>query len=207
MWLYTWLFEENPLLAFAFGLAVFVECIVAIFACKKQTAGAVFGVGAAVVGIFGLALSGMSATQNVLFRGVGCLLVFTGILYLFCLGIIAAWRKKQEKQRAIEMRNKRLEYVLPDRDNSFVRARLNTVLRVGEQEECSPQGEFRFAHARKLLTAIKQKSLSMPERLQVQDMEKLFYAYLQKDSLRAEEVQLLSDTFAALIKLAAKHSL
>ena len=105
------------------------------------------------------------------------------------------------------MQNKRLEYVLPDRDNGYVRARLNTVLHVGEREEGLPQGEFRFAHARKLLAAIKQKPLSTPERLQVQDMEKLFHVYLQKDSLRAEEVQLLSDTFAALIKLAAKHAL
>ncbi len=207
MWLCVWLFDKNPLLAFAFGTVVFVECIAAIFACKKQTAGAVFGVGAAAIGIYGLVLSGISAPQSVLFRGVGCLLVFTGILYLFCLGDIAVRRKKREKQRAIEMQNKRLEYVLPDRDNSFVRARLNTVLHVGEREEGLPQGEFRFAHARRLLTKIKDKPLSMPERLQVQDMEKLFCAYLQKDTLRAEEVQLLSDTFAALIKLAARHAL
>ena len=207
MWLYTWLFDKNPLIALALGAVVFVECIVALFAVKKQTAGVVLGVGALSVGAYGLITGGIAAPKSVLFRGVGCLLIFTGILYLFCLGLIAARRKKQEKKRAQEMQNKRLEYVLPDRDNGYVRARLNTVLHVGEREEGLPQGEFRFAHARKLLAAIKQKPLSTPERLQVQDMEKLFHVYLQKDSLRAEEVQLLSDTFAALIKLAAKHAL
>lgn len=207
MWLYTWLFDKNPFIAFAFGAVVFVECVVAVLAGKKQTAGAVLGVGALAVGAYGLVMGGISAPKSVLFRGVGCLLIFTGILHLFCLGVIAARRKKREKQREMELQNKRLEYVLPDRDNGYVRARLNTVLHVGEREEGLPQGEFRFAHARKLLAAIKQKPLSTPERLQVQDMEKLFHVYLQKDTLRAEEVQLLSDTFAALIKLAAKHAL
>ncbi len=119
--------------------------------------------------------------------------------------------QKEKKRLQKEAANRRAQFVLPDRDNTFVRARLHTALQEPTDikvQECDGEKreEFRFAYARKLLTKLKNAPLSATERLQAEDMEKTLGLCLQKERLRPEEIRLMSDTFAAVLKLAAKYA-
>ena len=112
-----------------------------------------------------------------------------------------------QNKREREERLRQLKYTLPQRDNSFIRARLHTAL---QPDVTSPAAEFspnfRLEHARQLLCKIKNSPLSPAERLQLADTEKLFYAYWKKESWTAEDVRLINEIFSYLLKLSAKYS-
>lgn len=189
-----WILEES----FAFWVVIGVGVLAVIVACKTQTTGVVLGVNSAATGVYALLY------PKAVYASV--LLIFTGVAYLLCTVTVAIVRGKEKKRLALARKRKQEEYLLPNRGNSYLRARLNTVLRTGDIDDSLPQEPLRLAHAKQLLSQVKAKELSTAERLQIQDMEKLFSVYLQKESLRAEEIRLLSDSFAALLKLAAKYA-
>ena len=194
-----WLFESSLPVLTAFSVAVGLVCIATGIACKTEITGICAGAAVTALGAFALSPSHT--------RSIAALAVVCGAEYVFTVAWVALKKRRRTKRQAAEAQRKRLQYTLPDRDNSYVRARLNTVLQVeNDRGEELSQGAFRFAHARKLLATLKEKPLSTAERLQAQDMEKLFAAYLQKDKLKAEEVRLLCDAFAALLKLSAKYA-
>ena len=120
----------------------------------------------------------------------------------------AQWwkRRKERKKRERENAARRSQFVLPDRDNTFVQARLYTALQPIENEQGEKKEEFRFEYARKLLTKLKNAPLSATERLQADDLEKTLGLCLQKERLQADEIRLISDTCAAVLKLAAKYA-
>jgi hypothetical protein len=114
--------------------------------------------------------------------------------------------RKERKKRQREEADRRAQFVLPDRDNTFVQARLHTALQSLPIEQGEKKEEFRFDYARKLLTKLKNAPLSVTERLQADDLEKTLGFFLQKERLQADEIRLISDAFAAVLKLAAKYA-
>ena len=118
-----------------------------------------------------------------------------------------AWKmRKERKKRQREEADRRARFVLPDRDNTFVQERLHTALQSLPIEPGEKKEEFRFDYARKLLTKLKNAPLSVTERLQADDLEKTLGFFLQKERLQADEIRLISDAFAAVLKLAAKYA-
>lgn len=120
-------------------------------------------------------------------------------------------RKKEKKRRMQAELKRREQFVLPDKDNSFIRARLHTALQDAntsllQESNGVKQESFRFDYVRKLLTRLKNAPLSTAERLQTEDLEKTLGYCLQKERLHTDDVRLVNDTFSAVLKLAAKYA-
>lgn len=131
-----------------------------------------------------------------------------GILFLQGVAFGVVWVKKQKRQARLkrEMRKKTIQYTLPARDNRFVRDRLNTVLNVApEEERTKRKNDVRLSYAIELLHKLKNKPLSVVDRLQVNDAEKTLGLFLEKQELSSADVRTLSDTMTAILKTSAKY--
>lgn len=150
-------------------------------------------------------------TEICIALGVAVLMsVLVSSFWYFLTLFIWLCRKRIQKRRARRAElTRRLQYTLPDRENSYVRARLNTVLQVPQERDYkrSDSGEpVRLSYAKKLLARVREEELSAAERLQAEDIGKTFAAYLQKPSWNSADLRVVNDTFAALLKLSAKYA-
>ena len=132
-----------------------------------------------------------------------------GFVYLFLFVGLTIREKidKRKKERAkIE---RRLQFALPDKDNSFVRARLNTVLRLDERPDfvmTALENDLSFSHARALLASLREAPLSTAERLETEEIAKMVALYLQKKDFTAQDAHTLNEAFARILKLSAKYA-
>lgn len=139
------------------------------------------------------------------------LAVLGGVIYLIGY-IVQSIEKAVKKRRAARAEiERRLQYTLPDKDNSFVRARLNTVLHVDgpptvERTE-KTENVLSLSHAQRLLARLREMQLSTADRLETEEMSRLLSAYVKKDSLSTSDMRTVNDTLAYLLKLSAKYSL
>ena len=128
----------------------------------------------------------------------------------YSVAIFFLWRSQKKMQRKKEREKiaRQIQYTLPDKDNTYVRARLNTALQV-EQEECE-EGEkapvVKMEYVRKLLIALKNAPLTKTERLETEEMTKLFSAFMCKEKWNAEDVCAISQLFSRVLKLSAKYA-
>ena len=113
-------------------------------------------------------------------------------------------RKRTERIERAEM-ERRLQYALPQRENAYIRARLQTSLRVEGAEE-SRQAHVRLGYARALLGKVRGAPLTVAERLQTEEMGKELALYRGKEIWTAEELRGLNDLCAVLLKLSAKYA-
>lgn len=134
------------------------------------------------------------------------------VLYLFvalCLHIRKAWQARKRKRANWE---KKLQFTLPDKDNAFVRARLNTVLSLQEKTDDAEwveerkQDSFTLSHARELLVKLKNKNLSLADRLETDEIAQTLKLYVRKENLTANDLRAVNDTLACLLKLSAKYA-
>ena len=146
------------------------------------------------------------AWRLAVYGGAG-LCVLGCVIYLGALGShvaqIRAWKRAQAAE---EERLQRLQYACPNRENSFARARLNALLQTEQGNNGVLAARVDTCYARKLLAAVLEKPLSATERLQAEDLQKIFTAYMQKPTWTAADTQELNDTFSVLMKLCARHS-
>ena len=121
----------------------------------------------------------------------------------------------QDARRARRERNveagRRAVYTFPDRENTFVRDRLNTSLR---QEEPAEEGEYgmedgklRLEHVRKMLQKLKTADLTPGDRLEADGISRRITLYATKDLLSGKEVRDLNDCLANVLKMTAKYAL
>ena len=103
-------------------------------------------------------------------------------------------------------------FTLPDRENTFVRDRLNTALRPEPPEEKAGEydledGKLRLDHVRKMLARLKAAELTPGDRLEAEGISRTITLYASKDLLTAKEVHELNDCLAAVLKMTAKYAL
>ena len=196
--------RENAAFACACGVGYFAFVAGAFFVSATGRAEVYCGISAALFGgwcIFATAYG--LAWELALYGGAGlCVLgsvIFLGALASNALQTSAYKRAKAEE----EGRQRRLQRILPNRDSAFVRARLNTLLG-GESDGGAARVDM--GYARKLLLSVQEKPLTFGERLQAEDLEKVFAAYLKKPTWTAEDLREVNDTFSVLMKLCAKYS-
>lgn len=135
------------------------------------------------------------------------LLTAAGIIYLFAAGGLLAKQKAWERCARKFEQERRLQYGLPDRENAYVQARLNTVLRMDErQERLAVTERVDLGYAKKMLSAVLEKPLSAGERLQAEDIGKSLGVYMQKSRWSTDDLRTVNDIFSVLMKLCAKYS-
>ena len=139
------------------------------------------------------------------FTCVSFILAFCVAMYFVHAMVALKKRKRREKLRRAEV-ERRLQYTLPQRDNAYIRARLQSSLQVETDDSEVKQVRVRLGYAWALLGKLRGAPLSIAERLQAEEMNKAFALYRRKESWTAEEVRGLNDLCAALLKLSAKYA-
>ena len=134
----------------------------------------------------------------------GIFAVWGGFAYFAGYVISASSRLSVRRKSERQEKRRDLQFTLPERENSYVRARLENVLRVGEKE-VDGVWKTEFAYAKSLLAKLKGAELSGVDRLQMEELAKLLALYGKKEKLSAADLPLINDAFAILLKLSAKY--
>ena len=138
--------------------------------------------------------------------------VFGGLTYLLLFLALSARRAVLERRRLRAETERRIQYTLPERDNTFVRARLHTALRSDNAFNAYTGGEntqkrsVRLAYAKTLLSKAKEAPLTVAERLQIEEMEKILALYYDKKEWTAEELRSVNELCSSLLKISAKYA-
>ncbi len=133
--------------------------------------------------------------------------IATGVAYALSFWWIALRRMAAERKSRRKEEGRRLKFVLPDRDNAYVRARLNTTLQT-ESKEFDLDKEsagVRLEYAQKMLAKVREVGLSPIERLDVEEMSGLVALYTKKERWSGSDMRALNEVFARLLKLSAKY--
>ena len=152
-----------------------------------------------------LAVSYVNLTYLCLALGALCFLQFCIFAYLF--GKKLAMRKREKFEQA----NRDLKFMLPDRENSFVRDRLKGPLQPKEEKKEEPTAllkdlDLRLDYTRKTISKLKASELTPADRLEVNRISKTVTFYALKNALSPTEMRSLNDCFSRLLKLTAKYA-
>ena len=162
-------------------------------------------VAALLLGGMGVFTPFFGLAKEVVGAGISLLLVFGGSVYLLLFGGVLMRENGTKRRRLQAEIAKRVEYTLPQRENAYIRARLQDGLRVADGEKRT-SGCARLGYARVLLGKVKSAPLSIADRLMAEEMEKAFALYHGKTSLTVEELRGVNDLCASLLKLSAKYA-
>jgi hypothetical protein len=144
--------------------------------------------------------------------GWTCFLSALVYVLLTCALIVRVTILRRKKRRAAMLR--KVQYALPEKENTYIRARLHTVLK-GDGildkdgnlvKEKGVQETFRAEYVKKLLTKLQKAPLTKAERLELHEVSLLFSAYLKKSDWTAQDIRALNDIFSYLLKLSAKYT-
>ena len=128
----------------------------------------------------------------------------SGFFWLFVFYLFSLCFRRRKKRKRV---NRELKFALPDRENTFVRSRLSTVLNVEfcEAEKQEEKLAIEFSQALKMLDKISIAPLSTAEKIEVGQMQGDLRAFEEKERFSAKEVSSINEKFARLLKLSAKY--
>ncbi len=137
---------------------------------------------------------------------IGLILI---VIFTFSMRAIKEKREKKRLQR--ERLEKERSFTLPDRENSFVRERLNGVLRekreTDDKKIFAVDGEkLRLEYVRGLISKTKASPISAADRLEINRLSKRITEIVSQELLTLRETYELSDCFLSVIRLAAKYA-
>ena len=123
-------------------------------------------------------------------------------------GVVIRERIALRREQRAEMK-RRVQFTLPDRENSYLRDRLQTALNTEKEEAVlEKRGSFaRMGYAKKMLAKIKEAPLTPVERIDVEEFARLLAVYDRKGKWSASDVKAISEIFSRLLKLAAKYEI
>ncbi len=204
-WLYKEIFSSNRTLLIAFCVAATVLWIAGVLSYRWKSSSAFFALLSITVGgvLLAFVCGGVSITKTAPFFAL--LAIVVGITYLIFFLCYRLWLKAKAKREEREKSVRALRYTLPQKDNTFIRARLNTTLNETVGEEKAEALELRFAYANALLAKLRSEKLSVTEKLETEELGKVLALYTQKDKYCGEDVRLLGEAFSKVLKLAAKY--
>jgi hypothetical protein len=96
-----------------------------------------------------------------------------------------------------------MEVSLPDKENEYIRSRLERGRAIGEEERENTVVEL--SYIRELLGKLKATGVSAVDRMSAEELSKQLTVYASKDGLTAKERVALGDCFSAVLVLAAKY--
>jgi predicted nucleic acid-binding Zn ribbon protein len=218
MWVFEWLadlIENNPMMVFVLCVSVLLYFGTALigFCCRDR--GLYAGIAAMITcGVFVVFAAAEKPIEILLVVAVGFSFIGAGFYVLMTCGLI--WRAhilRRRKRRAEILR--KVQYTLPEKDNTYIRERLNTALHTdvpaakteNATQEIGNKENFQTSYARKLLEKLQEAPLTKAERLEMQEVSRLFSAYLRKSRWTVEDVRLINDMFSYLLKISAKYAI
>ena len=198
-----WMKELQPILDIMIAVGV-VLLVAAILAVVLKSLSIYVAFSLALGGVLWLALSLEKVSRSAAHIAASVLLIFGGVTYLLLFCIILSCRVRLERKQRRRELARRVQYTLPQKENTYVRTRLNTALSM-PQEENLAYAAVRLGYVRELLVKVKATPLSVGERLQVEEMGKILSLYKGKEDWTIHELNRLNDMCASLLKLSAKY--
>ena len=136
-------------------------------------------------------------------------LCMVGVWFLF-LSIKRIQRKNRERKIEKLRREKERAFTLPDRENTFVRERLNGVLSQKIEDDVArydvSKERLRLEYVRRLLSKIKAMQISVADRLEANRLSRTITEQASKEKLTLQETYVLNECFLSVLKLAAKYA-
>jgi len=169
---------------------------------------------AIICGIVRLVLLKGAINEKIGATSSAFLCILGGMIYLFLFLVLTIKEQiARRKARRAEV-ERRIAYTLPDRENHFIRTRLNTTLRMPENALNADMGmlfdkkaPLQLHYVRRLFSQLKAAPLSGVERLQVEEMGKVLALYCFKDVWTTLDIRGVNDFCAMLLKLSAKYDI
>ena len=208
-----WIFEKlgvemNGKVIFFIGLGVGIWMLAA-FASISFLTGETGGYAVAsffVTGAWLLLLSFLKVQGELFVTLCASGLFVAGAIGVILVLVLAISKEKAARKRRREEKNRRLQYGLPEKENSYVRARLSTALKDTGKDEAKHRDDVRIAYVRKLLARVKEEGLTPAERIQAEEISRLLAVYLVKDEWTTEELRAVNELFSSVLKLAGKYA-
>lgn len=200
MRLENYLGEYAPIVA----VAAFALLVATTLAAVARSAGLYAAFCAMIAGGVCVAISMQRISILLTMHAFSVLAILGGALYLSLYFALRAKEKRDTRRRQRQEIERKVEYALPEKENTFVRERLQTALQpIEEKGDGQPP---HFLHAQKLLWKVRCAPLSVAERLEIEELSQQLKTYLEKEMLSAEEVRKVNDIFSRLLKLSAKYA-
>ena len=210
-------FGGNTVLTVVFFVGISVLVATAIVGRCLRSTGVYTAFAALIISVLWLALAICGVSFSVGTSLIALLAAISGVGYLTLAASLALQERRIKRKLARADIERRLQFTLPQKDNTFIRERLNTVLRAPEKEEktdvlneaddgVGATENFRLSHARTLLAKLRETSLSAADRLETEEMSRLLATYMKKNRLTADDLRTINDTFVGILKLSAKYS-
>lgn len=157
--------------------------------------------------VCGLRLTGRVTPPQAL-AAIAWIAALGGCVRLAALGALSLRRALARKRARRREKLRAVQYTLPERSNTYVRARLHTALQPEEEDQetpISPSERRRFAYTESLLVQLRNAALGAAERLRAEELASAFVAYMHKAEWSAEDVRSVNEICAAVVRLAAKY--
>jgi hypothetical protein len=218
MWVFDWLIQlvkDNPMTKYVMGVCLVLLFVAALigFCCRDRN----FYLSFAVMIVGGALIVFIAAEKPLIFLCAAfsglCFLAATYYALMTCALMIRTQMQRRKKRRAEILR--KVQYTLPDKDNTYIRTRLNTALNKANAPVCEAEKtvmekgnkeDFHTTYAKKLLGKIQEAPLTKAERLEMEEVSRLFSAFMKKSRWTVEDVRLMNDMFAYLLKISAKYA-
>ncbi len=205
--IYARIFSSDNTLLITFFVAATLLFFVSVLSFRLKNVSVFLSLLAVVVGGVLLTFAGVGISMQKTLPFWALLAVIVGIDYLLYFSLYSLYTRAKERRRAREIAARELRYTLPQKDNTFIRNRLNTVLSEEGESTLYADLDIRFAYANDLLAKLRSKTLSLTERLETEELAKVFALYAQKGACKGEDARLLGEAFSRVLKLAAKYEL
>ena len=203
------LFLQNHALLTIFFVAVVLLSITSAFSYRFQSGGLFLALTSIVVGGIAWAIYIYQIPSSAIFPFFAwfCMIAGGNYLLVFCAMRFRERRRRKKETREIEAR--KLQYTLPQKDNTFIRTRLHTSLQetpmVPVQDTEDEEIKLRFTYAKKLLTKLRTVEIGAVERLEIDELTHVFALFEKKENYVGEDVRLISEAFSRVLKLSAKY--
>ena len=198
---------ENSEFVIACAVVLFLLFFGTFLMVQTGRAGIFLAVSVMTAGGFALFALAYKIERTLMAYACAILLILEGGLYLLSVGILIGKEKRWERRARLCGQERELQYALPSRDNTFVRSRLNTVLRADYGQDGLPEIEqVDLGYAKKMLADVLDKPLSAGERIQAENIGKTLGVYFQKPRWSAGDLRTVNDALSSLMKICSKYS-
>ncbi len=205
------MFEENTQATVVFLVMLIGIAVAWGMGCGFKSKEVYVALSFIIGGVFLIFAYQSSFEEKMIGAGLSLYGIIFGVGYLLLLALFFLKRRIHERRERREGVEHGLKYTLPQRGNTFIRARLNTVLRDSNEVAETPTNTgaakpLEAAYIKGLVAKLREAELSPAERLEMEDTARLFVLYLEKAKWTSTEQRKINDIFCYFLKLSAKYS-
>lgn len=200
MWIVNVFCILSVLERWVLGVSIGVLALFFLLGLRLNNTGLYLSGGALVFGALSLAPVFFTKTL------VGGVFLAFAVGYLLLFVFLSVRTAKRTRKREKEERLRKARFTLPDRQNTYLCARLHTALKTETEEKTQYTG-VQLGYVCRLLEMVKNAPISAVERLETEELSGVLALYEKKERLTKTELSALGEVLARVIKLSAKYEI